>query len=100
MSAVGPLGPDSRNVAALQRDSAVGHFRHFALRKIAALNDSVLFVASLRHHLSGMTMLAEIASDHVLDAAYDWLRLRRRAYSPNADVWAFRRDCAAATPDG
>jgi hypothetical protein len=47
-----------------------------------------------------MTMLAEIASDHVLDAAYDWLRLRRRAYSPNADVWAFRRDCAAATPDG
>ncbi len=38
-----------------------------------------------------MTILAELASDDVLDAAYDWLCRRRRDYSANADVWSFRR---------
>ncbi len=35
--------------------------------------------------------LAELASDDVLDSAYEWLCRRRRDYSANADVWAFRR---------
>ena len=49
----------------------------------------------LRHHFSRMTILAQLASDDVLDSAYGWLcRQRRRDYSANADVWAFRRDWA------
>jgi RNA-directed DNA polymerase len=39
-----------------------------------------------------MPILTQLASDHVLDTAYEWLCRRRRDYSPNADVWAFRRD--------
>jgi len=46
---------------------------------------------NLRHHLFGMTLLADITSDEVLDSAYDWLCRRRREYSANSDVWAFRR---------
>jgi hypothetical protein len=38
-----------------------------------------------------MTILAELASDDVLEEAYEWLCRRRRDYSANADVWAFRR---------
>jgi len=41
-----------------------------------------------------MAILAEITSDAVLDAAYEWLCRRRRYYSANADVWGFRRDWA------
>ena len=36
-------------------------------------------------------LLARLASDAVLDAAYEWLCHRRKAYPPNADVWSFRR---------
>jgi hypothetical protein len=39
-----------------------------------------------------MTVLAEITSDAVLDAAYAWLCRCRRDYSANSDVWAFRRE--------
>jgi hypothetical protein len=39
-----------------------------------------------------MPILAQLASDDVLDSAHEWLCRRRRDYSPNADVWAFRRD--------
>src|SRR5437879_1908925 len=53
---------------------------------------SFLVVSDPRHHLFGMPILAQLASDHVLDTAYEWLCRRRRDYSPNADVWAFRRD--------
>jgi RNA-directed DNA polymerase len=35
-------------------------------------------------------ILAQLASDDVLEAAYEWLCRRRRDYSANADVWAFR----------
>ena len=42
-----------------------------------------------------MTILGEIASDAVLDVAYDWLCRRRRDYSANSDVWAFRRNWQA-----
>ncbi len=36
-------------------------------------------------------VLARLASDAVLDAAYGWLCHRRRDYRANADVWPFRR---------
>jgi hypothetical protein len=39
-----------------------------------------------------MPILTQLVSDHVLDTAYQWLRRRRRDYSANSDVWAFRRD--------
>jgi hypothetical protein len=38
-----------------------------------------------------MAILAELASDDVLDAAHDWLCRRRRAYPADADVWSFRQ---------
>ncbi len=38
-----------------------------------------------------LMMLARLASDAVLDAAYGWLCHRRRDYPDNADVWSFRR---------
>jgi hypothetical protein len=41
-----------------------------------------------------MPILAQLASDHALDTAHEWLCRRRRDYSANSDVWAFRRDWA------
>jgi RNA-directed DNA polymerase len=38
-----------------------------------------------------MTILEQLASDDVLNAAYEWLCRRRRDYSANSDVWGFRR---------
>ena len=38
-----------------------------------------------------MAILAELASDDVLDTAYDWLCKRRRNYPADADVWSFRQ---------
>jgi hypothetical protein len=38
-----------------------------------------------------MAIVAELTSDDVLDAAYDWLCRRRRAYPADADVWSFRQ---------
>ncbi len=35
-------------------------------------------------------LMAEIASDEVLDKAYLWLCDRRKDYSPNNDVWTLR----------
>jgi RNA-directed DNA polymerase len=40
--------------------------------------------------IMSVMILAQLASDDVLEAAYEWLCRRRRDYSPNADVWAFR----------
>jgi hypothetical protein len=40
-----------------------------------------------------MAIIEQLASNDMLDSAYEWLRRRRRDYSANADVWAFRRDC-------
>ena len=42
-----------------------------------------------------MTLLAAIASDSVLDAAFAWLCKRRRDYPDHADVWDFRRQWPA-----
>jgi hypothetical protein len=42
----------------------------------------------------GMTIVAQITSDDVLDRSYEWLCRRRRDYSANSDVWALRRDWA------
>ncbi len=39
-----------------------------------------------------MSVLAEIASDSILDAAFAWLCKRRQNYPGHADVWNFRRD--------
>ena len=39
-----------------------------------------------------MSVLAEIASDSILDAAFAWLCKRRQNYPAHADVWNFRRD--------
>ncbi len=39
-----------------------------------------------------MSILAEIASDSILDAAFAWLCKRRQNYPAHADVWNFRRD--------
>ncbi len=39
-----------------------------------------------------MVLHARLASDAVLDAAFEWLCRRRRDYPADADVWSFRRD--------
>ena len=39
--------------------------------KTAALNGSILVAPNLRHHLSGMAIIEELASDDVLDSAYE-----------------------------
>ena len=38
-----------------------------------------------------MKLLDRLASDAVLDAAYEWLCHRRRDYPADADVWSLRR---------
>ncbi len=35
-------------------------------------------------------LMAEIASDAVLEEAYEWLCVRRQRYAPNNDVWTLR----------
>ena len=57
--------------------------------KSGRLHGSILVAPNLRHHLLGITILAQITSDAVLDSAYEWLCRRRRDYSANSDVWAF-----------
>jgi RNA-directed DNA polymerase len=36
------------------------------------------------------SLLSQIASDDVLDVAYEWLCQRRKDYPANADVWLLR----------
>ena len=38
----------------------------------------------------GMKLIDEIASDEVLDQAYDWMCERRKGYCANSDVWDVR----------
>ncbi len=59
--------------------------------KIGSFNGIVVVVSNLRHQFSPVTILAQLASDEVLDSAYEWLCRRRRDYSANSDVWSFRR---------
>ncbi len=61
-------------------------------RKTTTLNGSILVVPNPRHDLSGMAIIEQLASDDVLGRAYERLCRRRRDYSANSDVWAFRRD--------
>lgn len=39
----------------------------------------------------GSISLSDLASDPLLDRAFEWLCHRRRAYPPDADIWGFRR---------
>ncbi len=55
-----------------------GHRRLLRIASGALLGDS-------------MTLLAALASDATLDAAFVWLCKRRRDYPDHADVWDFRR---------
>jgi RNA-directed DNA polymerase len=41
--------------------------------------------------------LADLATDDVLEEAYDWLCTRRKAWSPRADVWRLRQHWSIAT---
>ena len=36
--------------------------------------------------------MTQIASDGVLNDAFEWLCHRRNDYPPSADIWSFRRD--------
>jgi RNA-directed DNA polymerase len=73
--------------------SQMGQDRTYAMQQSRGrFNGSILVVPNLRHHFSRMTVLAQLTSDDVLDSAYEWLCRRRRDYSANADVWAFRRN--------
>ncbi len=60
-------------------------------RDFLTKKQTIVVVPNLRHHLSRVTILAQLTSDDVLDAAYEWLCRRRRDYSTNADVWSLRR---------
>lgn len=37
-------------------------------------------------------LINKIASDEIIDAAYEWLCQRRQEYSANSDIWNLRRD--------
>jgi hypothetical protein len=64
----------------------------FALQKRSRrFNGNILGVSNLRHYLLRISIPTQLASDELLDAAYEWLCRRRRDYSANADVWSFRR---------
>jgi hypothetical protein len=76
----------------LRQVSKRANLDHFAAQKAAALNGSILVVPGLRHDLSGMAIIEQLASDDVLDRAYEWVCRRRLNYSANSDVWALRRD--------
>src|SRR5215475_9562059 len=52
---------------------------------------SITIYAPLRVAQDPVTLLDRLVSDAVLDAAYDWLCLRRQEYPDHADVWDFRR---------
>jgi hypothetical protein len=43
-------------------------------------------------------LIAQLTSDAVLDAAYDWLCRRRREYPDHADIWVVRRDWGQEKP--
>jgi len=37
-----------------------------------------------------MVLIAQIVSDPVIDAAFEWVCDRRKEYSPNSDIWVLR----------
>ena len=67
----------------------MGQKPHALQPKREKYSGSFAVVRSL--HRFGMTILAQLASDDVLDSAYEWLCRRRQEYSANSDVWSFRR---------
>ena len=57
-------------------------------------NGDTAVVPGSRHHVSDMTIIEQLASDDVLDSAYEWRYRQRRKYSANVGAWAFRREWA------
>jgi len=45
--------------------------------------------------LTNEQMIEQIATDEVLDRAYDWLCKRRKKLSPNNEIWDFRKNWKA-----
>lgn len=43
-----------------------------------------------QNELNDTTSLTQVASHAVLDAAYEWLSLRRKNGSADCDVWSLR----------
>ncbi|MDM8517154.1 hypothetical protein QUF76_13215 [Desulfobacterales bacterium HSG16] len=39
---------------------------------------------------TGRNLIRRIASDEILEEAFQWLCRRRIDYSPNSDIWDFR----------
>jgi len=59
----------------------MGQQQTHALQQNRDLQRIVVVVSNLRQHLFGMMILEQLASDDVLDSAYEWLCRRRREYS-------------------
>ncbi len=55
-------------------------------RRCPIARECTLPLPPRRQRLLHMTILAQLASDDVLDSAYEWLCQRRGDYSANADV--------------
>jgi hypothetical protein len=69
-----------------------GHIRSHALQQRSGRLCGSILVAPAP---PASTLCADPRADHlddVLDSHYDWLCRRRRDYSANSEVWAFRRD--------
>lgn len=45
-----------------------------------------------------MPLIEEIASDTVIDAAFDWVYTRRKEYSSHSDIWDLRKNWPAVKP--
>ena len=45
-----------------------------------------------------MNLISQIASDEILDLAYDWVCKRRREYSHNSDIWDLKRNWKEIKP--
>jgi hypothetical protein len=64
---------------------------HAPQQKYEEFSTSFVDVPKPRPDDCDMSMIAQLASDDVLDGAYAWRCRRRRDYSANSDVWSFRR---------
>ncbi|MFT6063654.1 MAG: hypothetical protein ACJAVR_003726 [Paracoccaceae bacterium] len=67
-----------------------------SLRPMAAFADFdtplVRFACSSMGAYPAHMLMTHIASDGVLNEAFEWLCHKRKDYPPSADVWSLRRD--------